>query len=76
MFSRWRTNPGNQVYIKYKKYNHKSNFSAGYGLFIKLMKIFSTKFKEFTRRTGKLFFQEFSRGLEENFKIPEVFQEF
>ena len=72
-------NPRNKIseiesmLTKCKKYSRASDTSAGVGLFIKLMKIFP----QIPGVQGNyLFFQEFSRALEENFKIPGVFQEF
>ena len=55
--------------------------SAGFGLLIKVMKIFTKNFQEFFRRsrsTGKLcFFVDISGALYENFKIMfRVFLEF
>ena len=45
---------------------------TGFGLFIKLMKIFPQHFRSFPGiHEDFLFFHEFSRDLEENFKIPK-----
>ena len=46
---------------------------AGFGLLIKLWKIFPQNSKSFPEVQGNyLFFKEFSRALEENYKIPGV----
>ena len=67
----------NRVYIKYKNYNHDSDASAGFGLFIMLMKIIPQFSRIFPgKQENCLFLKEFSRALEEIFKILGVFQEF
>ena len=76
--------------IKYKTYNHKLDASTKFqvfsrntgklSLFPKVLQGLGRKFQNTRSFPGiqgnYLFFQDFSGAIEENFKIPEVFQEY